>query len=71
MRLINNRHDDAAFERVINTPTRGIGDKTLSLVREVARSQNLALWQAIKKFIGAKNIACKGTASLSWIYVFN
>ncbi|HEC19254.1 MAG TPA: DNA helicase II, partial [Gammaproteobacteria bacterium] len=29
LRLIANRHDDAAFERVVNTPTRGIGDKTV------------------------------------------
>ena len=35
MRLINNRDDDAAFERVINTPTRGIGNQTLSLVFEM------------------------------------
>ena len=30
LRLINNRDDDAAFERIINTPTRGIGNQTLS-----------------------------------------
>ena len=29
LRLIANRNDDAAFERVVNTPTRGLGDKTL------------------------------------------
>ena len=28
LRLINNRGDDASFERVVNTPTRGIGDRT-------------------------------------------
>lgn len=28
LRLISNRNDDAAFERVVNTPTRGIGDRT-------------------------------------------
>ena len=31
--LINNRQDDAAFERVINTPTRGIGDRTLDVTK--------------------------------------
>ena len=29
LRLITNRHDDAAFERVVNTPTRGIGTATI------------------------------------------
>lgn len=48
LRLINNRFDDAAFERVINTPTRGIGDRTLSIVREAARSQGIPLWQAVQ-----------------------
>ncbi|MGC0024274.1 UvrD-helicase domain-containing protein, partial [Enterobacter asburiae] len=34
LRLIANRNDDAAFERVVNTPTRGIGDRTLDVVRQ-------------------------------------
>ena len=45
LRLINNRDDDAAFERVINTPTRGIGNQTLALVRDAAKSTELTLWQ--------------------------
>lgn len=47
LRLMMNRSDDAAIERVINTPPRGIGGKTLDLVREVARERDLPLWQAI------------------------
>ncbi len=46
MRLLANRGDDAAVERVINTPPRGIGSKTLDTLREVARSRDLSLWQA-------------------------
>jgi DNA helicase-2/ATP-dependent DNA helicase PcrA len=46
LRLIANRHDDASFERVVNTPTRGIGAKTLDLVRGLARSESCSLWQA-------------------------
>jgi DNA helicase-2/ATP-dependent DNA helicase PcrA len=48
LRLISNRIDDAAFERVINTPSRGIGDRTLGLVREAARDQQLPLWEAAR-----------------------
>ena len=44
MRLIANRDDDAAFERVVNTPTRGIGDRTLELVRARARQEGSTLW---------------------------
>jgi DNA helicase-2/ATP-dependent DNA helicase PcrA len=46
LRLIANRHDDASFERVVNTPTRGIGTKTLDLVRDLARAESRSLWQA-------------------------
>lgn len=48
LRLISNRVDDAAFERVINTPTRGIGDRTLGLIREAARDQQLPMWEAAR-----------------------
>jgi DNA helicase-2/ATP-dependent DNA helicase PcrA len=46
LRLIANRHDDASFERVVNTPTRGIGAKTLDLIRDLARAESYSLWQA-------------------------
>jgi len=51
LRLVANRNDDAAFERVINTPVRGIGNVTLETLRTLARSENLALWQAAQKAI--------------------
>ncbi|MDA1107653.1 MAG: DNA helicase II [Proteobacteria bacterium] len=46
LRLIANRDDDASFERVVNTPTRGIGDTTLEVLRAHARSQQMPLWRA-------------------------
>jgi len=51
LRLLLNRDDDAAFERVINTPTRGIGSATLDLVREQARERNTSLWQAARGIV--------------------
>ncbi len=48
LRLINNRQDDAAFERVINTPTRGIGDRTLEILRHLTRERQVTLWQAVQ-----------------------
>ena len=47
LRLMLNRGDDAAVERVINTPPRGIGGKTLEVLRDCARSREMSLWQAI------------------------
>jgi len=46
MRLLQNPNDDAAIERVINTPNRGIGQKTLSELRLQSRASGLPLWQA-------------------------
>ena len=46
LRLMANRNDDSAFERVINTPTRGLGDKTLETVRFAARDRGCTLWEA-------------------------
>ena len=48
MRLTVLPHSDPAFERVINTPTRGVGDKTLETIRDIARSRGVSLWQAAK-----------------------
>ncbi len=57
LRLINNRQDDAAFERVINTPTRGIGERTLSSIRDCARSESLSLWYAAKALVEQKHLS--------------
>jgi DNA helicase-2/ATP-dependent DNA helicase PcrA len=46
LRLTANRHDDAAFERAVNTPPRGIGDRTLDVLRRRARGENTSMWEA-------------------------
>ena len=48
LRLITGRGDDPALERVINTPTRGIGSKTIDDVRALARERAVSMWQAIE-----------------------
>ena len=46
LRLVANRADDAAFERAVNTPARGIGERTLDEVRRRARTDAVSLWEA-------------------------
>jgi DNA helicase-2/ATP-dependent DNA helicase PcrA len=46
LRLVSNPDDDAAFERAVNTPPRGIGDRTLDELRRMARDSALSLWRA-------------------------
>ena len=48
LRLVLNPNDDAAFERVSNTPARGIGQKTVATLRLQARESGLPLWQAAR-----------------------
>jgi DNA helicase-2/ATP-dependent DNA helicase PcrA len=44
LRLIGNRADDGAFERIVNLPVRGIGATTLDRLRQLAKDQNASLW---------------------------
>jgi len=65
MRIINNRDDDAAFERIINTPTRGIGNQTVALVRDAARSMQVTLWQACQQMLQAEQLKGRGAKTIS------
>lgn len=40
-RFILNKNDDAALDRIINVPKRGIGERTMEQIRSLARSKNL------------------------------
>ncbi|MCK4607841.1 MAG: DNA helicase II, partial [Gammaproteobacteria bacterium] len=47
LRLIANRDDDAAFMRIVNVPTRGVGNVTLAALRDYANENKLSLWSAV------------------------
>ncbi|WP_445425785.1 DNA helicase II [Alishewanella sp. HL-SH06] len=57
LRLLNNRQDDAAMERVINTPARGIGETTMNKVRQQARASQQTLWQALEQMLAEKQLS--------------
>ena len=48
LRLINNHDDDVSLLRVINTPKRGIGDKTIENLTNVATEKGISLFEAIE-----------------------
>jgi len=64
LRLILNRQDDAAIERIINVPTRGIGNKTIETLRTIARDQGCSLWQSALFAIENKVLAKRATNAL-------
>lgn len=65
LRLMNNRNDDAAFERIVNTPTRGLGEKTLETIRMTARDRGTTLWQAGVQLIEEKVLSGRAASSFS------
>ncbi len=46
LRLIANRRDDPSFDRIVNLPVRGIGARSLELLRDRAKSAGSSLWEA-------------------------
>src|SRR5690606_647435 len=67
LRLVANRHDDAAFERVINTPPRGLGSKTVEGIRSRAREEGCSLWEASQKMLIGKLSARAGNSLRSFM----
>ena len=55
LRVIVNPDDDSAFERTINNPPRGIGQKTIDIIRKFAKADNRSLWKTIKSLQNQNN----------------
>ena len=56
MRLVSNRDDDTAVERVINVPSRRIGTRTIEAIRSQARAENISMWRAANEVVEYKKI---------------
>ena len=65
LRLMLHCHDDVAFERVVNLPTRGIGDRTLELMRALAREQETSMWGAAVIIVKEKRMAARATNAIA------
>ncbi len=48
LRLVNNTNDDLAFQRIVNKPKRGIGETSVKMLQEYARSFHVSLFDAIE-----------------------
>jgi DNA helicase-2/ATP-dependent DNA helicase PcrA len=48
LRLIANRDDEVSLDRIVNVPSRGIGDTTIERVREISRASSVSMWRAMK-----------------------
>jgi DNA helicase-2/ATP-dependent DNA helicase PcrA len=65
LRLLNNPHDDIAFERVINTPTRGIGAKSVENLRLFAREHGASLWQSASTMVEKNILPARAASNIS------
>ncbi len=64
LRLAANRHDDAAFERAIATPPRGIGERTVDALRRRARESDASLWDAALAGLAADALTSRASSAL-------
>lgn len=64
MRLAENSTDDMAFDRVVNLPPRGIGVKSLEIIRQAAREHKISLLEAAKHCVNNDLLAKKASGSL-------
>ena len=65
LRLLANSQDDTAFERVVNFPTRGIGEKTLEALRLLARTEETPLWDAAIKLVQGNQLPQRAAMALT------
>ncbi|WP_372717212.1 DNA helicase II [Immundisolibacter sp.] len=64
LRLVANPADDTAFERVVNQPPRGIGDKTLETLRSDARAHNLPVWEVLCRLLRDGGLSGRAATAL-------
>lgn len=64
LRLISSPLDNAAFDRVVNIPPRGIGEKALQAVRAVALKEGISFWYAMENIIESKALPARASNAL-------
>jgi DNA helicase-2/ATP-dependent DNA helicase PcrA len=64
LRLIQQPADDLAFERIVNVPKRGLGDKAVAKIHSLARAQNVPLAQAAALILDSDELTAQARRSL-------
>ncbi|MBS7662662.1 DNA helicase II [Pseudomonas lalucatii] len=65
LRLLDGRGNDAALERIVNVPARGIGEKTVEAIREYARGHDLSMWEAVRLMLANKALPGRAAGALA------
>lgn len=64
LRLAFLRGDDSAFERVVNTPTRGVGQRSIEALRNTARLEQVTLWEATRRIVATRELGARAVGAL-------
>jgi DNA helicase-2/ATP-dependent DNA helicase PcrA len=64
LRMISSPTADNAFERTVNHPPRGIGQKTIDEIRSHARAQSASLWSASLELVAAQQLSARARSAL-------
>ncbi|MDF1768263.1 UvrD-helicase domain-containing protein, partial [Maricaulis sp.] len=64
LRLVRSPEDDLAFERIVNTPKRGIGDTTVQKIAVTARAMGVPMTEATRVMLGTDEIRGKARTAL-------
>ncbi|MGY6644744.1 MAG: ATP-dependent helicase [Salinarimonas sp.] len=64
LRCVNSASDDLAFERIVNTPKRGLGDATVQILHNHARAAQVPLMQAVRFLVETDELKPKPRATL-------
>jgi DNA helicase-2/ATP-dependent DNA helicase PcrA len=65
LRLIQSPDDDLAFERIVNTPKRGIGDTSVQKLLQIARLEGISTVDAARVIIGGDDLPARTRTALS------
>ena len=64
LRLIRSQDDDLAFERIVNKPKRGLGDKALQTLHKLARARNVSMMVAAREALESDDLHAAARRSL-------
>jgi len=64
LRMAFFRGDDSAFERVVNTPTRGVGQRSIEALRHTARLEQITLWEAAHRIVANRELGSRAVNAL-------
>ena len=65
LRLIQSEDDDLAFERIVNTPKRGVGDTSVQKILLIARTEGVSAMTAVRALIGSDELQARTRTALS------